>query len=108
MYWYEDSDMIYSYLEASNLEFDRKNRELWIQGRYIHEAFNITLSNAFSKKGAIPVPYLTEPFVFVKNEQEKTEKESERLYKQMKGVIAQFDKDAQTRNLERLQKFKNE
>lgn len=98
--------MIYSYLEASNLEFERKNRELWIQGRYIHEAFNITLANAFAKKGARNVPYLTEPFIFVKDDDERVEKESEKLYKQMKCVIAQFDKKAQKRNLKLLEKFK--
>lgn len=98
--------MIYTYLEASNLEFERKNRELWIQSRYIHEALNITLANAFAKKGARNIPYLTEPFLFVKNDEEKVKKESEKLYRQMKSVISQFDKTAQKRNLKLLEKFK--
>lgn len=49
---------------ANKLRAERKNQELWMQGRYYYEAMGAIspLLNAFAKKGTHAAPYLKEPY----------------------------------------------
>ena len=53
-FWYADTRLLISYKK----EYLRNTSyNSWINGRYSLEAFAIAMSNAFAKKGTMPIPY---------------------------------------------------
>ena len=97
-FWNQDVNMVRAYRKAQELRDQRRNQELWLQGRYVYEAlcdvsplFRFTM-----KKGTIkPEPYLDEPYpitveeVRVRKEREAREKE-ERLKAAFGAFAAQM------------------
>lgn len=91
------------YIRLAALENEkRKNRDMWIQGRYFYEAVIAAypVLNALSKKKE-PLPYLTEPIpvteaeakeLIEKKAQEKLEADREKFIRQVKEFNKQFKK----------------
>lgn len=79
-YWDGDNQLVIAYRKAEELRTNRKNHEMWLQGAYIYEAFARVspILHAFTKKGAKPVPYLTEPFALSEKQAEYKEEEKAR------------------------------
>lgn len=63
-YWYGDVWSIIDARKADRLRMERKNQELWLQGRYFYEAMGAIspLLHAFAKKGTKAAPYCAEPY----------------------------------------------
>ena len=82
-FWESDCTLVISYRKAWKLRRQETNRNLWLQGLYIHEAFNAVISNAFSKKGTAPVSYMKEPIALTQDEiDERKERDERRAYEQ--------------------------
>jgi hypothetical protein len=79
-YWDKDNQLVIAYRKADELRTNRKNQEMWLQGAYMYEALTRVspLLHAFAKKGAKPVPYLTEPFALSEKQAEYKQEEKER------------------------------
>ena len=69
----------------------RRNQELWVQGAYIYEAIIdiAPVLHAFAKKGAKPLPYVSEPFPLTQKEVMERRKQEEKIkYNKQKAKIA--------------------
>lgn len=77
-YWHGDVWMVEAFREADRLRQQRANTEAWLQGSYIYDAVGrlAPILRAFARKGAKPVPYLSEPYPLGG---EKSEQDKERL-----------------------------
>ena len=79
-YWDGDCELVRFFRQADQIQRERKNQELWIQGMYIYEAI-MDLSpilHAFAKKGTKPHPYRSKPYQLVPEiEKKATEQEIE-------------------------------
>lgn len=76
-FWEDDPQLYWSYqtfyLKKQNLDMERDNQYMWLQGMYIYEGFSIALNNAFAKQKK---PYRDEPYKLNnENEKGKTTKE---------------------------------
>lgn len=95
-YWRGDPEMARAYREAHKLRIKMKNEELWLQGLYIYNALEVTLANAFAKKGASKHKYLEKPLDILpktEDEQEKERKEAqEKITAQLKAMQAGWKK----------------
>lgn len=73
-YWDEDAMLTKQYREAFKLMQSRKNKDAWLQGRYVYEAMSSALSALFSKNRSDIYPYPSEPFPITKEEVEDRER----------------------------------
>ena len=80
-YWNEDCLLVKAYREADNLKAERKNTELWLQGRYIYEAMLdvAPILHAFAKKGTTARPYPSEPYPITETAVERKKEREEKL-----------------------------
>jgi len=60
-FWYGDYSKLKYFRELHNLEIERKNQELWMQGLYFYEAICCALENAFAKSGTPRKKYPEKP-----------------------------------------------
>ena len=68
-FWFGDPWMVRAYAQAYLLKRRAKNEELWLEGIYMTNAFQVVLGNAFGKK---KLKYLEKPLdIFEKTEAEK-------------------------------------
>lgn len=92
-YWNEDCCLVKYYREAFNLQRERKNQELWLQGMYIYEAIGdmSPVLRAMSKKGTKPIKYASEPYAITEKEVERRKAEKEKMaYEKMKAKTNAF------------------
>lgn len=79
-FWEGDVSLPRFYLQAYKMkqerELEQNNFNAWLQGRYIHDAFSVVLSNAFSSKNTSSSHYHEKPIEI--KAREKTEEEKER------------------------------
>ena len=68
-FWFGDPWMARAYAQAYLLKRRAMNEELWLEGIYMTDAFQVVLGNAFGKK---KLKYLEKPLdIFEKTEAEK-------------------------------------
>lgn len=92
-YWNEDCLLVKAYREAEKIREERKNAELWLQGRYIYEALGdiSPILHAFAKQGTKAIPYLKEPFPITEMALErKREREEKERYEKIKAKMSAF------------------
>lgn len=79
-YWNGEGEMCEDYRHAHEYRQIEQNKMMWIQGLYIHDAFAVVLSNAFSKRGSTPKRYTEAPYPInskmVKDEKDRKAKEA--------------------------------
>lgn len=88
-YWEGDWYLPRLYYEAHVIAEKNKNRDLWLQGRYVFDAFSIVLKNAIAKNGAQPVPYLEKPYrIFPPTKEEQEAEFMEQVAKERAAMVA--------------------
>lgn len=79
-YWDGEPEICIDYRKAHEYRQIEQNKMMWIQGLYIHDAFAVVLSNAFTKRGSTPKRYTEEPYPInqkmVKDRENQKAKES--------------------------------
>ena len=79
-YWDKDCTLVKYYREADELNKERVNQQMWLQGLYIYDAI-IRLSpilRSFAKKGTKAQPYVEEAYPINKRMAEKARLKRER------------------------------
>ena len=76
-FWEEDPQLYWAYqtfyLKQQEIQFDRDNQYMWLQGMYIYEGVSVALHNAFQKTQR---SYTKEPYnLRAKEEVKKTDEE---------------------------------
>ena len=98
-FWNQDCLLVKYYREADKIKTERRNAELWLQGRYYYEALLAVspILHAFAKKGTRPHPYLEAPFPLTQEAVDrKQESEEEMKYNAMRAkMIALAQKSKQ-------------
>ena len=61
-FWEDDPYLTIAYREADLRKRERENSFLWLQGRYVYDAFAAVIHNALSKKGTKAINYTEEPY----------------------------------------------
>lgn len=91
-YWDKDNQLVIAYRKAEELKMNKKNQEMWLQGAYIYDALCRVspVFHAFAKKGAKPVPYLTEPFSVSSGEKSKHEEKEKHTFNKGKAMMECF------------------
>ena len=91
-FWEGDVRLPGFFLRAYKLKCERdleeNNFNAWLQGRYIHDAFAVVLSNAFSDRHSSPSQYHEKPIEIKQREKSEEEKEKEREAARLRVKIA--------------------
>ena len=79
-FWEGDPALPRYYRKAAEIQNERKNRELWLQGMYVYEAIcdASPILHAFAKKGSKPHPYSDKPYALTEEQRERYAEEKER------------------------------
>lgn len=79
-YWDGDPLLTKYYRQANEINNEKRNQELWLQGMYIYEAIydNAPILHAFAKKDAKPLPYPSQPYAITEKQRKEDKKEKER------------------------------
>lgn len=103
-YWDRDVTLAVAYRKKNELEKEKKNQELWLQGLYIYEALTSVspIFRAFSK-ATKPLPYPEQPHPLTvqklkEAEKAKEEKEIERTQNKLMGWANRVNKKMRERN----------
>lgn len=80
-FWEEDPQLYWAYqtfyLKQQEINFERDNQYMWLQGMYIYEALCVALNNAFHKEKR---SYSDEPYNLKgKEEKPKTKEEIDNI-----------------------------
>ena len=89
-FWNQDCLLAKYFREADKIKTERKNAEMWLQGRYYYEAILAAspILHAFAKKGTRPHPYLEAPYPMNREEaKSKQESEEEVKYNAMRAKM---------------------
>lgn len=92
-YWNEDCCLVKYYRKAYQLQRDRDNERLWLQGMYIYEALCdvAPILRTFAKKGTKPIEYSTQPYAITKEEIERRRVAKEKAkYEKIKASTSAF------------------
>lgn len=92
LYWNGPPEATKAFRKAYELREQRRNQELWLQGRYIYDAL-LAVSPMFRtnfKGGRIqPEPYTKEPYPVTEADRRRLEKEKQKREEEL--LKAQFD-----------------
>lgn len=79
-YWNGDPTLVKYYRKAEEIRTERVNRELWLQGMYIYEAFADVspVLHAFAKKGTKPHPYTDRPYPITEKQRKENKVDKEK------------------------------
>ena len=79
-FWDNDVEICKYYRKAYELQRQRTNETLWLQGMYIYEAIcDVSpILHAFAKKGSKPVPYAEKHYAISKKQIKREREEKER------------------------------
>lgn len=82
------------YKAKSNRDFEQRNVEMYIQGRYFADALLCTVGNMFSKKGAKPLEYPKEPYEFQPKvlTQEQKDAQVAQIFANLERMKSNFEK----------------
>lgn len=84
-YWDERPELVKAYRKAHEINLNRKNEELWMQGVYMRDAISSTVGSMFSKK---EIKYPEEPYPITQRQVEsKREREARKKYERMKAIM---------------------
>lgn len=89
-YWEGDYDLPIYYRKAYELQKERRNEELWLQGLYVYEAIaDISpILQVFAKSGTKAIPYPNEPYAITpKQAKARAEREQKRRMELMKSEM---------------------
>jgi hypothetical protein len=89
-YWNQDAELARYCREAFELQRQRKNQELWMQGLYVYHAIADTspILHDFAKKGTKAEPYLDEPLpLTVKDIRERKERKEREKYERIMSYM---------------------
>ncbi len=92
-YWDKDSNLVTFYRKADEMRVERKNMEMWLQGRYVYDAICSVspVLHAFAKKGTKPIPYVDEPYPITRKSAEDKERRKEvEAYNKNKAFMEAF------------------
>lgn len=92
-YWDKDCTLVAAYRKAEEIRANRRNQEMWLQGAYVYEAICRVspVLHAFAKKGAKPMPYLSEPYALSEKQAELREEEhAKKAYDKGKKLMEGF------------------
>lgn len=93
VFWYDDTDMVDIYVKSFKKKQNMDNQQAWLSGFYECNAVSVAIANAFKKKNAKPVEYLSEPLkLYVDPKDKKVElSDAEKLYNKFRPVVAAFN-----------------
>lgn len=76
-YWGGDPALARDYLKADEIRSQRRNGEMWLQGRYVYDAICMAspILNDFAERGTRPMPYLESPYPLSEGEAKRAEEE---------------------------------
>ena len=79
-YWNDDPTLVKYYRKAAEIQKERRNEELWLQGMYIYEALcDVSpILHAYAKKGTKPQPYSDKPYSITETQRKREEEEHAR------------------------------
>lgn len=92
-YWDKDCSLVVYYRKADEMKQERRNQELWLQGRYIYDALCLVspVLHGFAKKGTKPKPYLSEPYALFRAQAEiKEEEKAKKAYDKGRLLMERF------------------
>lgn len=92
-YWERDCMLVKAYREADEIQKDRRNQELWLNGLYIYDAVLriAPILQAFAKSGTKPTPYMEKPYDISNKAVENTKRNKEQeTFNKGKRVMEQF------------------
>ena len=81
-YWDGDPEMARFFRKADQLNLERRNRDMWLQGMYFYDALCSAspILRPFTKKGTKPLPYVEAPYPLTarahESERERKEKKT--------------------------------
>ena len=91
-FWKGDPYLAVVYREVEMRRRQEQNENLWIQGRYVLDAFTSVMSAAFGKKGSKPFQYPKEPYrITPLTEEEKKEAQEKERQKAIRSLNAWKD-----------------
>ena len=61
-FWEGDPHLAVAYREADTMRLKARNIDMWMMGKYVHEAVATAIYNNFRKDGTKAEPYLKEPY----------------------------------------------
>ena len=78
-YWERDSCLVKAFREAYEMDKERTNEQMWLQGLYIYDAILrvAPILQAFAKGGTKPTPYVEKPYDISAKGVENTKKQKE-------------------------------
>jgi hypothetical protein len=79
-FWNDDPTLVIHYRKAAEMQIERKNQELWLQGLYIYEALCdvAPILQAMAKKGTKARPYSEKPYAITEKQRRREIEEKER------------------------------
>ena len=80
-YWHGKAELTKVYRKAYEMQRDRRNQELWLQGLYIYEALiDVSpLYHDFLKRKPEPLPYTKEPYPITADAVKRKAEREERI-----------------------------
>ena len=79
-FWDEDPSLAEDYRKAAEIELERKNQLLWLQGMYVYQGVLAAspVFRTFAKRGTKPLPYMDRPISLTERENEVAKEQSEK------------------------------
>lgn len=77
-FWRDDPWLAKSYRRAYELQIEKTNQELWLQGLYVHNAVAVAINNAFNKQKQKYINKPLQMFPPTKDEREAQIRENNR------------------------------
>ena len=97
-YWHGNPYLAELYRKKQEIEWKKKNEELWLQGKYMHDGFMIALDNMFKQKNDPVMKYLEEPYPLTEEDGEAfVERKNERAAQKTKEYFEQFKQQTKER-----------
>lgn len=99
-FWNDDCLLTKYYRKAFEMQQNRRNQELWLQGAYIYHAISdhVPVLCANPKRGAKPEEYLKEPFALSDKEaRERRERDEKKKFVKMQEKMLAFMKANNTK-----------
>ena len=99
-FWNDDCLLTKYYRKAYEIQKNRRNQELWLQGAYIYEVVSdlAPVLQAFAKRGTKATPYVKEPFALSDKEaRERRERDEKKKFVKMQEKMLAFMKANNTK-----------
>lgn len=98
-FWLGDPYLVVYYRRAHELQIEKTNQELWLQGLYIHNAVSVAINNAFSKQKQ---KYINKPLQLIEPTQDErkaqVEANNRKLVARLNAFKDEFEKRQRNNN----------